>query len=71
MSLCMSRIWAYDAEKYESWATNLADEETPIYEIEAYVEMERPRGVACSLEYLLSRTSLWANSYYCPIDVAS
>ena len=67
MEISMDRIWSfYDTEKYRKWLDDTSEEEFPIYEVEAYSEMHRPKGVACSLEYLHSRPELWEGTYYCP-----
>jgi hypothetical protein len=69
MEVSMDRIWKfYDSEKYRSWLDSVSDEEMPVYEVEAYSEMTRPRGVACSLEQLRLTPALWEGTYYCPIS---
>jgi hypothetical protein len=69
MEISMDRIWScYDSNKYREWLEGVAEEDFPIYEVEAYSEMVRPRGVACSLEYLRSKSELWANVYHCSIN---
>jgi hypothetical protein len=69
MEISMDRIWSfYDSEKYRSWLNGVAEEDFPVYEVEAYSEMVRPRGVACSLEHLRFRTELWSNVYHCAVN---
>lgn len=68
MEISMDRIWKfYDSEKYRKWLNESSEEDFPVFEVEAYSEMVRPRGVACSLEFLRSSSSLWEGSYYCPL----
>lgn len=69
MTIYLDRCWAFDGTEYHKWLEEMSDEETPIYEVEAYSEMSRPRGVACALEYSYSNPSLWQGTYYCSLQM--
>ena len=69
MEISMDRIWScYDSSKYRKWLEDVSEEDFPCYEAEAYSEMDRPKGVACSLEFMKSKFNLWEGTYYCPVN---
>jgi hypothetical protein len=69
MTLAYPEIFkSADKEKYLEWAESVADEDVPVYEVEAYYIQDRPRQVAFASEWLLEhRQEVWSNSWCCPV----
>jgi hypothetical protein len=66
LSVYLDRCWAFDGERYRSWLEERAEEGFPVFEVEAYSEQKRPRGVACALEHVRTPPRLWEGSWYTP-----
>lgn len=67
LSVYLSKCWAFDEAKYLDWLSEHTTEGFPVFEVEAYTEMVRPRGVACALEHSYHNSKLWENTWYCPL----
>jgi hypothetical protein len=68
LSIYLDRCWAFDGTKYREWLEDQSEEDLPVFEVEAYCEQKRPRGVACALEYVRSNPKLWEGTWYTALE---